>query len=295
VDHFVKVRGIIEDLIARLEAEAGDEATQKSFCDKEISAAVTTRDEQQSEVETQSATISKIEAQIALLTKEIATLSEEIAELSKALLEATELRGQESAGNTKTIQDATEGKASVDGAIEILEAYYKTEGGAAMLQKGKYVPPNSDRDGSTVDDLAPEMSYSGEYTGVTDASTGVIGLLQVIQTDFQRTIDTVTAAEEAAVTAFGEFKTQTELDITTKQGEKETKEGEITTAEEAITTAADSKRDAETSHASVIEELDKLKAMCVEGAESYEERAKKREQEVEALKEALSILENFNK
>jgi chromosome segregation ATPase len=295
VDHFVKVRGIIEDLITRLEAEAAAEVTQKSLCDEQVSAAVQSRDEQQSEVETQGATISKSEAQIALLQKEIATLSEEIAELSKALSEATELRGQESAANSKTIEDAKEGKASLDGAIEVLKEYYKIEGGAAMLQKRRYVPPNSDRDGSTVGDLAPELSYSGKYQGKTDAATGVIGLLEVIQADFQRTVDAVTAAEEDAVTKFGEFKTQTEADITTKQGEKEAKEGEITTAEEAITTATDNKRDAEALHTSAIEELEKLKAMCVEGAESYEERARKREQEVEALKEALNILENFNK
>merc|ERR1712194_360945 len=38
-DHFAKVRQIIEDLIARLEKEATAEATQKTFCDKEMKAA----------------------------------------------------------------------------------------------------------------------------------------------------------------------------------------------------------------------------------------------------------------
>jgi len=35
-DHFVKVRGIIKDLIAKLEADAEAEATQKGYCDEEM-------------------------------------------------------------------------------------------------------------------------------------------------------------------------------------------------------------------------------------------------------------------
>merc|ERR1719316_827114 len=35
-DPFVKIRGLIEDMIAKLVAEAQEEATQKAFCDEEI-------------------------------------------------------------------------------------------------------------------------------------------------------------------------------------------------------------------------------------------------------------------
>jgi len=46
-------------------------------------------------------------------------------------------------------------------------------------------------------------------------------------------------------------------------------------------------------HEAALDELSKLKEMCVEG-ESYEERAKKREEEIAALKEALKILQEYN-
>lgn len=294
VDHFVKVRSIINDLIAKLEDEAEAEATQKSLCDEQVSAAVKTRDEQSSEVEKQAALVAENEAKIKQLTQEIAELSEGIASLTKALNDATELRAQEKAVNEKTIADAEEGKVALDGAIKILQDYY----GASLVQvksSTKYVPPNSDRDGKTVGDLAPEMAYSGEYKGKTEQSGGIIGLLQVIQADFQRTIDTTADAEKDAASKFTEFKTQTETDISAKEGEKETKEGEVTTAEEAVLTAKDDKNTAEKLHESSLEELEKLHAMCVAGAESYEERAAKREKEIEALKEAMDILENFNK
>merc|ERR1719265_2460500 len=41
IDHFVKVRQIINDLIAKLEADAAAEASTKSYCDTEMSAAIT--------------------------------------------------------------------------------------------------------------------------------------------------------------------------------------------------------------------------------------------------------------
>merc|ERR1712032_549633 len=43
-DHFVKVRSMIKDFIAKLEADAEAEAETKSFCDKEMSAAIGDRD-----------------------------------------------------------------------------------------------------------------------------------------------------------------------------------------------------------------------------------------------------------
>merc|ERR1719401_24747 len=81
-DHFVKVRGIIKDLIARLEADAESEQTQKDFCDKAMAAAITSRDNANSEIEVLAATKAKLEAEMATLKKEIADLSEAIAKLN---------------------------------------------------------------------------------------------------------------------------------------------------------------------------------------------------------------------
>merc|ERR1719335_610454 len=44
-DHFVKVRGMIKDLIAKLKADAAAEADQKAWCDEEMEKATSQRDE----------------------------------------------------------------------------------------------------------------------------------------------------------------------------------------------------------------------------------------------------------
>merc|ERR1719356_1408469 len=123
-DHFVKVRGLIKDLITTLEAEAAAEATSKSFCDTEMKAAVTTRDARKLDMERESTTISQKEAEKAQLLQDIATLSQEVADLNKALSEAAQLRSEEKANNDKTIAGAGSGKESIELAISVLQKYY---------------------------------------------------------------------------------------------------------------------------------------------------------------------------
>jgi hypothetical protein len=287
-DHFAKVRALISDLIARLEQEALDEADQKSFCDEQMASAIENRDAEQLNIEGETATIAKKEAEVKKLTKEIAELSEEIAELNKALNEATELRAQEKANNEKTLEDAEAGKAAVEEAIDVLKKFYDS----AFLQK-KQKQPAVDREGKAVSDYAPKLSYDDDYKGNQDASKGIFGLLEVIVSDFERTITTVTDEESAAQSAFEEFETATKTSIEDKEKDKDTKEGEVADAEDAIMSAKDAKKTAEDLHSSALKELEKLKPMCVEGEMSYAERVEKREQEVAALKEALKILEEW--
>merc|ERR1711904_670 len=148
-DHFVKVRGIIKDLIAKLEADAEAEASQKAFCDENMKKATTDRDTAIGEVETQTANIDEAKSKIAQLTEEIEILGTEIADLRKGLFEATELRSKEKADNTKTIGDSEAGLEAVKGAIAVLKDFY----GNAFLQT-EFVPAGAGRDGKTVKDLA---------------------------------------------------------------------------------------------------------------------------------------------
>merc|ERR1719333_1730055 len=148
-DHFVKVRGMIKDLIAKLEADASAEADQKAWCDAEMEKSTSKRDENIGEMEGDLASKSSAEAKIAKLEEEIATLMSEVAELTKALNEATELRGAEKAENTKTLADANAGLAGVTKAMKILKGFYDN---ALIQTKTEYKPPKGDASGNTVGD-----------------------------------------------------------------------------------------------------------------------------------------------
>jgi len=287
-DHFVKVRSIIKDLIDKLVAQAEAEATTKSFCDEQMKKTLSKRDEEQSKLEGLEASITEKTAERKQLKMDIAELSEDIAKATKALSEATELRSDEKAENDVTIDEAKAGKDAVEYALKVLKDFYES----AFVQTGKYVPPDSDRSGNTVGDLAPEIFDSG-YSGRQDSSKGILGLLEVILSDFDRTDSTVTSQEETAVEKFEEYKKATEEDIATKEKDKKAKEAAVATLTDDLTALKDDKKTAEEALANAKDQLETLSKTCVEGEETYEERVAARQKEIEALKKAQQILEDW--
>jgi len=283
-DQFAKVKELINDLISKLEKQATDESDQKSFCDKEMKKALESRDGEMLSMEENSAKVAKKTAEVKELKRDIADLSKDIAGLARGLNEATELRAEEKKDNEQTLEEAKAGKDALEQAIEVLDGFY------GLLQKKK---APVDREGESLEDLAPKTSYDGDYGGKKDAGKGVIGLLEVILDDFERTIDNVEGEEGDAESAFKDFKKETEESTEKKGEEKEEKEKTIEEATDDIAKAKEDLKGADDMHKAAMEELEKLQAMCVEGEYSWEERAKKREEEIEALKGALKILEEW--
>merc|ERR1719420_323269 len=286
-DHFVKVRTMIKDLIAKLEADAEAEASQKAFCDEEMEQATTARDEAIGSVEESTAAIDEAESKIAKLTEEIATLSKEIGDLRKSLFEATELRAKEKAENEKTLADSEAGLEAVKNAISVLKDFYDN----AFVQV-QFVPKNAGRDGKTVADLAPG-GPSGEYHGNQDAAKGIFGLLEVIQSDFERTIETVTKEEEDAQAEFEAYEKETNDSIEEKGKSKKDKETEKEDTEADLVGFKEDLKTAQEKLADAKEELEKLKPLCVDTGMSWKERRARQKQEIEALKQALAILEDW--
>jgi len=288
-DHFVKVRGMIKDMVAKLEADAAAEGDQKAWCDSEMEKATSKRDENIGSMEGDLAAKTKAESNIAKLKEEIQTLLEEIAELNKSLNEATALRGKEKAENTKTLADATAGLAGVTKAMKILKDFYDN---AFVQTHAAYKPPKGDASGNTVGDLAPD-SFSGDFAGNQDAASGIIGQLDVIKSDFEGTIDATKTAESDADSEFTDYKTETETDISDKESSVKTKEGEE--ADETAS-ASDAKADLKehtTLKAEALEELAKLKPACVDTGSDYAEKVARREQEIESLKNAYVIFDEM--
>merc|ERR1719428_128856 len=289
-DHFVKVRSIIKDLIAKLKADALAEATQKTYCDEEMKTATEMRDEAVGEIEDHTASIDASESKIANLKETIANIEAEIAELYKALKEIKELRAKEKAENEKTIKDAEEGAIAVVNAIKTLKDFY----GEGLLQTSKFEPAGGDREGNTVSDLAPK-TFEGEYRGGKDASAGIFGLLEVIQADFERTVETVGAAETKAQEEFEKQKKELEDSMDAKKDERKAKKQDLEDEEAALVGHHEDLKDSKTKLSDAKAELSKLKPLCVDTGMSWKARREQAKQEVEALKEALAILEDWKK
>jgi len=287
-DHFVKVRGLIKDLIAKLKADAKSEATQKGVCDKGMAKAISDRDEANAKIEVANAKITTLTAKKNSLEDEIDTLNGQIAELKKALLEATELRADDKATLAKQMEMSEAGADSVKLALGILQGFYDK----AFMQTGKYTPPRGDRDGNTVGDLAPDV-FGDKYHGSQSESKGIVGILEVILSDFERTNGQAKKDEEASKEAFEAFEKETQEDVDKKDARIKKADGELSNAKADILDQQQALSDANELLESGLEALEDLEAMCVKGEETYAERVQKRNDEIEALKNALQILDEW--
>merc|ERR1712150_8959 len=146
----------------------------------------------------------------------------------------------------------------------------------------------------TVGDLAPEV-FDAEYKGSQDASKGIIGMLEVILSDFDRTGVATTDDESAAVSSFQNFKSTNEADTNSKETLKGQKETSVETIEGDLVSLNSDLRAAQEAHQSAIKELSVLHTSCVQGEETYEQRVAQRNKEIEALKKAHAILEDWQK
>jgi len=271
-DPFKKVTKMIKDMIFKLMEEANEEAEHKGFCDTELTTNKQTRDMKTEDAATLKAEIEGLSADISKLGEEIAELSAAVSEIDAAVAKATQERAEEKSKNQATIADATAGEAAVQQALEVLKAFYDKAGASLMQTSGS---------------LGPEME-SGEYKGM--GGGGVLGMLEVCQSDFARLLSETEASEDDAARAFSEFSSESAVDKATKEATAKHKAGMKQQKESAVAAA-------ETELTGVQEELDaalayydKLKPSCIDAGESYEERVARRKAEIESLQEALKIL-----
>jgi len=271
-DPFAKVKKMIKDLIVRLMEEANEEAEHKGWCDTELSTNEQTRKEKTEAVETLHAEIDQLEASIAKLTEDIKDLTQAVAELDAAMAKATKLRQEEKAKNTETISDSEEAQAAVAQALTVLKEFYAKAGEATALIQAE-----------------PEI-FDSPYKGMQSENGGVVGMLEVIESDFARLESETKAAEATAQKEYDEFMTESKVDKQKKSTDIEHKTAKKQDQEQALTTKKEDLEGTQKELDAALAYFDKLKPSCVDSGVSYEDRVARRKEEIESLQEALKIL-----
>merc|ERR1719506_3171906 len=101
-DPFAKVKELVTDMLAKLQKEAEEDATQKAFCDKEMKETKAKKEDKTAEVEKLSTKKEQKEAQSTKLKEEVATLQKELAEIASTQSEMDTLRSEEKATYEET-------------------------------------------------------------------------------------------------------------------------------------------------------------------------------------------------
>ena len=96
-DPFVKIKGMIQDMIEKLLEEEADEANHKGWCDEEISKTVKDRDYRLKDIEDLHASLEELNAREEKLTLEKTELEEQVATLNSDYANQTKARSEEKA------------------------------------------------------------------------------------------------------------------------------------------------------------------------------------------------------
>jgi len=275
-DPMKKIKKMIKDLIVKLMEEAQQEAEQKGFCDAEMATNEQTRTEKAAAVETLSAEIDELTASVAKLTEEIVDLTAQVAGLGEAAAKATSIREEEKLKNAATIKDAQEAQTAVAQALAVLKDFYDKAAKATSFVQQQPV--------------APAIFDEEPYKGMGAENGGVVGMVEVIQSDFARLEAETTAAESENQKEYDQFMADTEIDKTSKTSDIEFK---TTTKQNQEASLEEKKVDLEGTQkelATAMAYWEKLKPQCMDAVESYEDRVARRKAEIESLQEALKIL-----
>merc|ERR1740138_592911 len=136
-DPFAKIKGLISEMIEKLEAEAAKEAAHKAFCDKEMSETKAKKEDKETELDDLSTKIDKATSKIAKLKEEVATLETELGEIAAAQKKATELRMEQKEAWAAAKADYEEGLEGVGMALQVLRDYYAEKDDSALFLQGR--------------------------------------------------------------------------------------------------------------------------------------------------------------
>jgi len=271
-DPFVKIRGLIEDMIAKLLKEAQEEATQKAFCDEEMGKSKKSQDEKTMTLDKLKARIDGAESTIAELTESIKTLEAEVAEIDKAQAEATSIRTTEHEDYLTASKDFKDSAEAVAKAIEVLKNFYE----------GSFIQVSAKTD---------MKSKQPEFGGAkSDIAHTIISVLEMSEEDFTTLLAESEATEDAAAKVYEKLTDENKISKASKETEAKGKASEIKSLTVQLEHSKEDSASVSAELDAVLAYIDKLKPQCEEKAMSYAEKKAAREAEIDGLKEALEIL-----
>jgi len=257
-DPFGKTKKLIENMISKLEEDEDSDATLKSYCDEQMASTVEKLDDSQFESDRLNTAVEQKMARAAKLRQDVATLQGELAGLAKAQVEASTIRQHEKKSFQKYRAEMEQGLAGIQLALKILKEHYGQDAASNLLTQGP--------------------------------AGGIIGLLDIVEEDFTKSITEQLVAEEAAASYYeSTVQPDSKAEAVAKEREMKFKMKEFSSVSKA---GAEISNDA--AHVSqklrAVQQYDaQLRSKCGK-PDSIKDRGRRRDKEVAGLKEALATL-----
>mmetsp|Transcript_88285 Transcript_88285/g.140398 ORF Transcript_88285/g.140398 Transcript_88285/m.140398 type:complete len:651 (+) Transcript_88285:48-2000(+) len=273
-DPMAGVRTMLNNLITTLEKESSEEMEHRDWCEKEMSANEKAREDRTSSVETLKTQVDSAESLVAKLGAEITELESQLSENQETLAKQTEVRKLEKSENEKTVADAKSAEEAVAKAIQVLRDFYAS----SFVQTATTSRLSA----------APKI-FEGAYS--PSGGDAVIAMLEVVQSDYSKLETTTSSQEISAQKDFDNLKSemailkvQQEKDVEHKKAQKGEKEQQIVGKHADL-------QNADKELTAAMEYYEQLKDSCLSSGSTAMERAQRRSEEIQSLKEAMDLLE----
>jgi len=277
-DVFAKIKGLVSDMIAKLEKEAEEDATEKAYCDEEMKKTEDKKAELEEDLAKVTAKLEQSAANSAKLKDEVKTAQKQLAALAKEQAEMDAIRGEEHGHYVTATNDLKAGLSGVQKALGVLRDYYENQDEAFVQEVGVSMMQQP---------AAPEKH--GKSGG---AGGSIISILEVCESDFSDNLAKEEAAESDSQAMYDKTTQENKVTKTTLDQDVKYKTAEFKGLDAAIVEFTSDKDTLNTEYSAVMDYYGELKDRCVAKPESYEDRKARREAEIEGLKQALQVLED---
>jgi len=196
------------------------------------------------------------------LSEDLVTLQDDIQKLDEAAKESTKLRNE---GAQEWAEESAEYKAGQEAcaaAIKVLNNYYGSKKDAFLQSRAQLVSGNS----------------------------GIVGLLEVAESDFAKSLAEGQAAEDAMIAEYEKYIEDSKVSRATKLQDQKNKNAEKSRLDALIAEISEDVGDSQKDLDAVLEYFDKIKTSCETKTPTHEERQARRAKEIEGLQNALGIL-----
>lgn len=244
---------MLESMVNKLEEQAEASATKKGYCDKAMSETSASKEDKADDIEKLTIQIDVLSASSKKLKSDVMRLDKELGELAGVQAKMDKLRLEEKSLYNKNKPIMEQGLEGIKSALSVLRDYYAQDEGA----------------------------------GADGAGGGIIGMLEVVESDFSKGIAGMTAEEDSAQSEYVAATQENKLARATKEGDAKGKTAEYLSLDKAVVDLKSDETGSRDQLAAVQEYFTSVKKDCATKVDSYAERKKRRDEEIAGLKEAM--------
>jgi len=290
---FDKVITMIDNMVALLKKEQGDDDDKKEYCEGALDKAEDKHKQLDQKVDDLANLMEDTKSSIENLTEEIAALAAGIKALDKSVAEATENRKTEHADNTDTLASNSAAKDILGFAKNRLNKFYNPT---------LYTPP-AKKELSKEDRIVANMGFLqaggapppppeavGAYKKKGEQSTGVIAMIDLLEADLTKENQEIETEEKNAQEEYDQFMEDSANKRRADSQSIEEKEGAKADAEAALEKADEEHHATLKEAMATAQYIGDLHSECDWLLMNFDARKAARTGEIESLTNAKSVL-----